>query len=197
MNDKKENFRRISENRKNKIIDMISKLHNLTNTAFYEYTEEDINNLFDPICRVLDEERKKFNKMEDVKDLVKDRLEELGFNVYPSCEYTFMIEKDGDEKLIKVINTKGKYAHWKASKSDEEVNDDLYYVCVRKDGEYKYHIIPSYEFAMNIKTYHDSFIEKNGNNGASDSIREFLDKPSVHIPDKEENEYLDNWEVLE
>lgn len=197
MNDKRENFKRISEGRKNKIIDMISKLHNLTNTAFYEYSEEDINNLFDPIERVLEEERKKFNKVEDVKDLVEAKLIELGFKVYPSNEYTFVIEKDGEEKLIKVINTKSKYAHWKASNNDEEVDDDLYYICVRNDGEYKYHIIPSYEFSMYIRAYHDSFIKKNGNNGASSTIREFLDKPSVHVPDKIENEYLDNWGVLE
>ena len=50
---------------------------------------------------------------------------------------------------------------------------------------------------MNIKTYHKSFIEKNGGNGASNSMREFLDKPSIHIPEKEENEYLDNWDALE
>ena len=81
MNDKKENFRRISENRKYKIIDMISKLHNLTNTAFYEYSEEDINNLFDPIKNALEEERSKFNKMEDIKDMVEKKLKELDFDV--------------------------------------------------------------------------------------------------------------------
>ena len=197
MNDKKENFKRISENRKNKIIELISKLHNLTNKAFYEYSEEDINNLFDPINEALNEERSKFNKMVDVKDLVKEKLEELGFKVFSSNEYTFKIEKDGEVKLIKVINTKGKYAHWKATKADEEVVDNLYYICVRNDGIYKFHIIPSYEFAMYIKTYHEKFVEKNGSNGATTSIREFLDKPCIHIPDKEENEYLDNWIVLE
>lgn len=197
MNEKKENFKRISESRKYKIIDMISKLHNLTNTAFYDYSEEDINNLFEPIRKALEEERKRFNKVEDIKDLVKNKLEELGFNVYPSNEYTFIIQKNNESKLIKVIGTKSKYAHWKANKSDENVIENLYYICVRNDGEYKYHIIPSYELAMNIKEYHRSFIEKNGNNGASTSIREFLDKPSVHIPTKEENEYLDNWNVLE
>lgn len=196
MNDKKENFKRISENRKSKIIEMISKLHNLTNTAFYEYSEDDINNLFESIYNALDEERSKFNKMEDVKDLVEKKLVELGFDVYPSKDYTFVIKKYNETKNIKVINTKGKYAHWKASKSDEVVVDDLYYICVRNDGEYKYHVVPSYDFSMNIKTYHNRFIDKNGNNGASTSIREFLDKPSVHIPEKEENEYLDNWEVL-
>ena len=196
MNDKKENFKRISENRKNKIIELISKLHNMTNAAFYEYSEEDIKNLFDPINDALNKERSKFNKMEDVRDLIKEKLEELGFRVFSSNEYTFKIEKDGEVKLIKVINTKGKYAHWKATKADEEVVDNLYYICVRNDGTYKFHIIPSCEFAMYIKTYHEKFVEKNGSNGAT-SIREFLDKPSIHIPGKEENEYLDNWIVLE
>ena len=35
MNAKQENFKRIAENRVNKIIDMISKLENLNNTSFY------------------------------------------------------------------------------------------------------------------------------------------------------------------
>ena len=59
--------------------------------------------------------------MENAKDLVKRKLIELGFNVYPSNEYTFVIEKNKEIKNIKVINTKGKYAHWKASKNDEDV----------------------------------------------------------------------------
>lgn len=197
MNEKQKNFKRISESRKNKIIELISKLHNLNNTAFYDYTEEDVNELFDSISYSLNEERKKFNKMENVKDLVEQKLIELGFKVSLSDMYTFLIEKGGKKKLIKVINTKGKYAKWKASDSDESVNDDLYYICVRNDDGYKFHIIPSYDFAMNIKTYHKSFIEKNGGNGASNSMREFLDKPSIHIPEKEENEYLDNWDALE
>ena len=172
MNEKKENFKRISENRKSKIIELISKLHNLTNTAFYEYSEEDINNLFDPIENALKEERRKFNKMEDVKDLV-------------------------EEKLIKVFNTKGKYASWTVPKSAEEVVDNLYYICVRNDGEYRFHIIPSYDFSMYIKEYHKSFIEKKGVNGATSTVRSFCDKSSTHVPEKKENEYLDNWIVLE
>ena len=197
MNEKKENFKRISENRKSKIIELISKLHNLTNTAFYEYSEEDINNLFDPIENALKEERRKFNKMEDVKDLVEEKLKELGFNVFESTDYTFRIEKDGVEKLIKVFNTKGKYASWTVPKSAEEVVDNLYYICVRNDGEYRFHIIPSYDFSMYIKEYHKSFIEKKGVNGATPTVRSFCDRSSTHVPGKKENEYLDNWTILE
>ena len=42
-NTKQENFKRIATNRVNKIIDLISKLQNLSNSSFYEYTDEQIN----------------------------------------------------------------------------------------------------------------------------------------------------------
>ncbi len=71
----------------------------------------------------------------NISNIVKQILMRLGFRVSPSNKYTFVIENENGTKLIKVINTKSKYAHWKASKSDEEVNNDLYYICVRNDGE--------------------------------------------------------------
>ncbi len=43
---KKENFKRISENRVSKILVLLSQLTNLTNTSFYEYTDEDIEKIF-------------------------------------------------------------------------------------------------------------------------------------------------------
>ena len=57
----------------------------------------------------------------DIANLVKQKLMDLGFRVSPSNKYTFVIENENGAKLIKVINTKKKYAHWKASKSDEEI----------------------------------------------------------------------------
>ena len=45
MDNKKDNFKRIAEKRTNKIIESISKLQNLTNTYFYEYTDEQIEYL--------------------------------------------------------------------------------------------------------------------------------------------------------
>ena len=54
-NNKRDNFKRISENRVSKILVLLSQLTNLTNTSFYEYTEEDINKIFD----TLEEEMKK------------------------------------------------------------------------------------------------------------------------------------------
>lgn len=54
-NNKRDNFKRISENRVSKILVLLSQLTNLTNTSFYEYTDEDINKIFD----TLEQETKK------------------------------------------------------------------------------------------------------------------------------------------
>lgn len=57
-NNKQDNFKRIAENRTNKIIDMISSLNNLSNTSYYEYTEEQITAIFDAIQAELDKQKK-------------------------------------------------------------------------------------------------------------------------------------------
>ncbi len=62
MDVKKENFKRIAENRVSKIIDLISKLHNLSNTSFYEYTDEQIDKIFDSIQKELDKQKAEFKK---------------------------------------------------------------------------------------------------------------------------------------
>ena len=63
MNSKQANFKRIAENRTNKIIELISKLNNLTsNDSFYEYTNEQMEHIFDAIQNELDKQRKEFRK---------------------------------------------------------------------------------------------------------------------------------------
>ena len=62
MDTKKENFKRIAENRTNKIIELISKLHNLSNSSFYEYTEDQIDSIFNAIQEELDKQREEFRK---------------------------------------------------------------------------------------------------------------------------------------
>ena len=57
---KEDNFKRLAENRTNKIIDMIHLLGNLSNTSNYSYTEEQVNTIFDAIEKELDEQRVKF-----------------------------------------------------------------------------------------------------------------------------------------
>ena len=54
-NIKKDNFKRISENRVSKILALFSQLRNLTNLSFYEYTNEEILRIF----ILIDDESKK------------------------------------------------------------------------------------------------------------------------------------------
>ena len=61
------NFKRIAENRVSKIIDLISKLHNLSNTSFYEYTDEQIDKIFDSIQIELDKQKSEFKKQKNKK----------------------------------------------------------------------------------------------------------------------------------
>ena len=60
MNVKRDNFKRIAEHRTNKIIELISKLQNLTNPSFYEYTEEEIDSIFSAIQDELDKQKDTF-----------------------------------------------------------------------------------------------------------------------------------------
>lgn len=62
MNNKKENFKRVAENRTNKIINMISLLGNLNNTSFYDYNDEEIEAIFEAIHNELDKQYKKLTK---------------------------------------------------------------------------------------------------------------------------------------
>ena len=49
MENKRQNFKRISENRVAKIIALLNQLTNLTNSSFYEYTNEEIETIFSEI----------------------------------------------------------------------------------------------------------------------------------------------------
>lgn len=72
MDNKKENFKRIAEKRTNKIIESISKLQNLTNTSFYDYTSEQVDAIFNAIQEELDKQKKIF---EEDKKKEKKRFE--------------------------------------------------------------------------------------------------------------------------
>ena len=71
MENKRENFKRVAENRTNKIINMISLLGNLNNTSFYEYSDEEIEAIFDAIQTELGKQHKKLTK----KNTGKKRFE--------------------------------------------------------------------------------------------------------------------------
>ena len=58
--DKKENFRRLAEARTNKVIDGIVLLGNLSNTSYYEYTEEQVDAMFQAVQDELDAQKRRF-----------------------------------------------------------------------------------------------------------------------------------------
>lgn len=68
MNVKKENFKRISENRINKITDLISKLSNLINPSFYEYDKAEIDAMFERIEFELQKQKEIFKNDAEKKN---------------------------------------------------------------------------------------------------------------------------------
>lgn len=58
--EKAERFKRVAENRTNKIIDQIRLLGNCSNRSNYEYSEEDIKKIFSAIESELKETKLKY-----------------------------------------------------------------------------------------------------------------------------------------
>ncbi len=71
MSVKSENFERISENRIGKIVTLISKLSNLMNPSFYEYTDKQIDDMFARIQKELDKSKKEFKENSKKKHKVE------------------------------------------------------------------------------------------------------------------------------
>ena len=71
MSVKSENFERISENRISKIVTLISKLSNLMNPSFYEFTDKQIDEMFDRIQKELDKSKKEFKENSKKKHKVE------------------------------------------------------------------------------------------------------------------------------
>lgn len=64
---KRERFVRLAEARTNKIIDMIQLLGNCSNSSAYEYTQKDVDQIFNAIEAEVREAKKKFAKSEPAK----------------------------------------------------------------------------------------------------------------------------------
>ena len=64
---KREKFVRIAEARTNKIINMIQLLGNCSNQSLYEYSQKDVNKIFNTIQTELDEAKKRYNKQDSQK----------------------------------------------------------------------------------------------------------------------------------
>lgn len=72
MENKKENFKRISENRVNKILVLLAQMRNLSNSSYYEYTDEDVEKIFKAIN---DQSKKTKDALLRRKNKGKDRFE--------------------------------------------------------------------------------------------------------------------------
>ena len=64
---KHECFKRLAEKRTNKILDMIDLIGNLSNKANYEYSNEEVEQIFSAIQSSLDEARKRFDNKDRIK----------------------------------------------------------------------------------------------------------------------------------
>lgn len=73
MENKKENFKRIAENRVNKILSLYKQLENLSNTSFYEYTNDQIEKIFETLEEELRSTKEKLIK--ENKEKGKKRFE--------------------------------------------------------------------------------------------------------------------------
>ena len=67
MENKKENFKRISENRVNKILTLLVQLTNLSNSSFYEYNDEEIEKMFSLIFKEAEKSKELLLKANDKK----------------------------------------------------------------------------------------------------------------------------------
>lgn len=65
--DKKGNFKRIAEARTNKLLDALVLLGNLSNKSYYEYSQDQVDAMFDAIQEELDNQRKRFSEEESKK----------------------------------------------------------------------------------------------------------------------------------
>lgn len=62
METKREKFVRLAENRTNRIIDTLQLMENLANTSNYEYSQKDVDKIFNAISQQMNETKKAFSK---------------------------------------------------------------------------------------------------------------------------------------
>lgn len=65
---KREKFIRLAEARTNKIIDMLQLLGNCSNTSAYDFSQQDVDKIFNAIEAEVREAKKKFNRVENRKN---------------------------------------------------------------------------------------------------------------------------------
>lgn len=65
---KREKFVRLAEARTNKIINMIKLLGNCSNTSLYEYSDKDVEKIFNAIQSELNDAKKRYAVQKNTKD---------------------------------------------------------------------------------------------------------------------------------
>lgn len=65
---KREKFVRLAEARTNKIINMIKLLGNCSNTSLYEYSDKDVEKIFNAIQSELNDAKKRYAVQKNAKD---------------------------------------------------------------------------------------------------------------------------------
>lgn len=60
-------FKRLAEARTGKVLDMLDLLGNLSNRSVYDFSDKEIDEIFDSIQKVADENRRRFKKGKDKK----------------------------------------------------------------------------------------------------------------------------------
>ncbi len=63
--DRKENFIRLAESRTNKILKSLELLGNLSNRSYYEYTQEQVDAIFNALQEELETQKTRFFAKED------------------------------------------------------------------------------------------------------------------------------------
>ena len=76
--DKKNNFKRLAESRTNKILDSLVLLGNLSNTSYYDYSMDQIDEIFNVIEEEMKQQKMRFIE-KDKKRRKKFRLESGGW----------------------------------------------------------------------------------------------------------------------
>ena len=61
---KRDRFVRLAEARTNKILNMLQLLSNCANTSIYEYSQDDVDQIFTAIENEVKEAKKKFHRVE-------------------------------------------------------------------------------------------------------------------------------------
>ena len=67
MESKSQRFVRLAEKRTNKIISMVRLLGNCSNRSNYEYSERQVQQIFDALFQEIEDAKKKFSSLSETK----------------------------------------------------------------------------------------------------------------------------------